>query len=206
MSALTVDPRETSPSLAAVVAAVDPSMPEFRARTSPDGMMTVVFTDIVGSTAMIEEFGEFRWIELMQMHNRLVRETIAAGGGEVVKSQGDGFMLVFGSATAAIVCAAGLQRRLARHRERNPVEPLPVRIGMHTGNVFALDEDFIGRSVVLAARITGQAGADEILVSSAVRTYTERSGPWPYLRSAELHLKGLATPERVHALDWRRMT
>lgn len=197
-----VDPNETSPSLAAIVASAEFSLDGFRSRTSPDGMMTVMFTDIVGSTEMMERLDERAWLELLDIHNRLVRECVTKFGGDVVKSLGDGFMIVFASAAAALGCAATLQRILARHRVKNPGEPLPVRIGVHTGNVFRTDDDYLGRTVVLAARITGQARGGEILVSAAAREYTESLRRWRYLGSSELQLKGLSQPEVVSTLEW----
>jgi class 3 adenylate cyclase len=193
---------ETSPSLAAIVASVDPTLVGFRNQTSPDGMMTIVFTDIVGSTVMMERLGEDRWVELMLLHNRLVRDCVAVHDGEVVKSQGDGFMAVFASATAALSCAVELQQILARHNARHPDEQLAVRIGVHTGNIYATEHDFLGKAVVLAARITGRARGGEILVSAACRGYTASRGRWRYGRTAELTLKGLAAVHRVYSLDW----
>ncbi|MHB8693392.1 MAG: adenylate/guanylate cyclase domain-containing protein [Solirubrobacteraceae bacterium] len=201
MAPSVVSASETSPSLAAIVASVDMSLPEFRARTSPDGMMTIVFTDIVGSTEMMERLGEERWIEMMHSHNRLVRDCVARRDGEVVKSQGDGFMIVFASATSALVCGVELQRALARRREENPEEPLPMRIGIHTGNVYRTEDDFLGRAVVLAARITGCANGDEIFVSDDARRYTA-ARPWRFRRTEQLRLKGLSEVQRVHVLDW----
>ncbi len=198
-----VSEKETSASLAAIVASVDDDFGDFRAQTSPDGMMTIIFTDIVGSTEMLERLGEERWLELIQTHNRLVSECVEAHEGTVVKSQGDGFMLAFSHSSVALRCAANLQRAMGRHDRDNPDSPLPIRVGMHTGNVFSLDQDFIGRAVVLAARITGQARAGEILVSSAVKEYTDRAGHWRFGPGIKLRLKGLATLEHVYGLDWR---
>jgi class 3 adenylate cyclase len=77
-----------------------------------------------------------------------------------------------------------------------------VRIGLHTGNIFKTEEDFLGMAVVVAARITGQARGGEILVSSACREYTERLGRWSFGHSADLSLKGIAKAQRVYTLDW----
>lgn len=198
-----VSEKETSASLAAIVATVDDDLGGFRAQTSPDGMMTIIFTDIVGSTEMLERLGEERWLELIQTHNRLVGACVEEHEGTVVKSQGDGFMLAFSHSSVALLCAANLQRAMSRHDRDHPDSPLPIRIGMHTGNVFSLEEDFIGRAVVLAARITGQARAGEILVSSAVKQYTDRVGHWRFGQGIQLRLKGLATLEHVYGLDWR---
>ncbi len=194
---------ETSPSLAAIVAAVDPALIGFRDQTSPDGMTTIVFTDIVGSTEMMERLGEDHWLELMHAHNRIVRDCVDAHGGTVVKSQGDGFMIVFASAAASLSFAVHLQELLAVHNDEHPDEELGVRVGAHTGQVYAADEDFLGKAVVLAARITGQAGGGEILVSAVTRGYTEGLQRWSYGRTAELSLKGLAARHRVYSLSWR---
>jgi class 3 adenylate cyclase len=147
MGGASVTSEETSPSIAAIVAAGDPALAEHRTVTSPDGMMTIAFTDIEGSTAMLEQLREGQWLELIREHNRIVREVVSDYRGEVVKSQGDGFMVVFASASAsaALTCAVELQRRLAQHNERNPGRQLRVRIGLHTGNVFAAEHDFLGK-------------------------------------------------------------
>ncbi len=202
MGGLHVSSRETSQSLAAIVGEVDPNLPDYREKTSPDGMLTIAFTDIEGSTEMMERLGEDRWIEVMFTHNRMVRDCADDHGGDVVKSQGDGFMIVFASASAALDCAVELQRILTRYNAEEPPEALRVRVGLHTGNIFQADEDFLGKAVVLAARITGQAQGGEILVSHACREYTWRLGRWQYDRAMDLKLKGLSSVERVYSLDW----
>lgn len=203
MHGLSVPPEDTSPTLAAIVARVDPDLPEYRHLTSPDGMMTIVFTDIEGSTEMMERLGEERWLELMLAHNKLVRSVVDEHGGEVVKSQGDGFMLTFRSASAALACAVKLQHALTQSREANHEQPMRVRIGVHTGNIFQAENDYLGRTVVLAARITGRARGGEVLISASAKEYTERLKRWRYGSPTSLSLKGLTGPERVYSLDWR---
>ncbi len=197
-----VIPADTSPSLAAIVAQVDPALPDYRHQTSPDGMITIVFTDVEGSTELMERLGEEPWLEMMLAHNKLVYKVVASCGGDVVKSQGDGFMLVFGSASSAVSCAVELQRAVRRVNKAHPSRSLRVRIGMHTGNAFHVDEDFLGRAVVMAARITAQAGGGEILVSAASKEYTERLGRWSYGTPTSLSLKGLTDAQLVYSLDW----
>jgi len=200
---LSVTPAETSPSLAAIVAQVDPELPEYRHQTSPDGMMTIVFTDIEGSTEMMERLGEDKWVEMMLAHNKLVRDMVAERDGDVVKSQGDGFMIAFASASAALRFAVAFQRAVAESNATNPERSLRVRVGVHTGHIFQLEDDFLGRSVVLAARITGRARGGEVLVSAASKEYTERLRRWDYGEPTSLSLKGLAGAERVYSIDWR---
>ena len=203
---LAVTPDETSPSLAAVVAQIDPALPDYRNQTSPDGMLTVAFTDIEGSTEMMERMGEDRWVDVMFHHNRITRDCVDEYGGEVIKSRGDGFMITFASASAALDCAVELQRSLSRYNVPGPAGPLRVRVGLHTGNIFHLDDDFLGKSVVLAARITGHARGGEILVSAACREYTMSVGRWRYGQGIELRPKGLAAIEQVYPLDWKAET
>jgi class 3 adenylate cyclase len=198
-----VTPQETSPSLAAIVAQVDPNLPEYRHQTSPDGMITIVFTDIEGSTEMMERLGEEAWVEMIRVHTKLVRSVVATCGGDVAKSQGDGFMLVFGSASGALACAVELQRAVARFNSGHRSPPLRLRIGVHTGSVFQLEDDFFGRTVVLAARITGRAHGGQVLVSAASKEYTESVRRWSYGPPASVSLKGLDDPQRVYSLDWQ---
>jgi class 3 adenylate cyclase len=202
VSGLSVSSSETSPSIAAIVEEIGPDLPDYREKTSPDGMLTIAFTDIEGSTEMMERLGENRWLDVMLVHNRIVRGCVAEYGGEVVQSRGDGFMIVFASASASLDCAVELQRTLSRHNATEPSQTLLVRVGLHTGNIFYLDDDFLGKAVVLAARITGHAHGGQILVSAACREYTRHVGRWRYGRGMELRLKGLADVERAYSLDW----
>jgi class 3 adenylate cyclase len=167
-------------------------------------MLTVAFTDIEGSTEMMESLGEEPWMEVIFTHNRMVRDCVQEHGGDVVKSQGDGFMVTFASASRALDWAVELQRVLSRYNAGAPAAALSVRVGLHTGNIFQADEDFLGKAVVLAARITGRAQGGEILVSAASREYTEHVSRWTYGEPMELQLKGLANVERVYSLDWSR--
>jgi class 3 adenylate cyclase len=194
---------ETSPTLAALVATVDIAEYPFRGQTSPDGSMTVVFTDLEGSTGMLERLGEERWLEVIRDHNRLVRERVRAHAGVVVKSQGDGFMLIFASASAALASALELQEVFSVYSAQLAEEPLRVRIGLHTGNVFQERNDFLGKTVVVAARITGRARGGEVLVSGALKDYTEHVAEWSFGPPSDLNLRGLTSPQRVHPVYWR---
>jgi class 3 adenylate cyclase len=202
VSGLVVSTTETSPSLAAIVAAVDTDLDDYRHQTSPEGMVTIVFTDLEASTEMLEELGEDRWLEVMLAHSKIIRDCAADHGGEVAESQGDGYMLTFASASGALAFSVALQRTLERYNADHSEQPLRVRVGMHTGNIFQSGDDVLGRAVVLAARITGRARGGEILVSEDCREYTRRAGRWSYTGPRELELKGLASAERVYALDW----
>ena len=141
------------------------------AHTAPDGTVTILFSDIEGSTEMTERLGDRRWIEVLREHNaHRPRQRRGLHGGFEVKSQGDGFMIAFASAAAAASSARSRSsaRSPARAEER-PDEPIRVRIGLHTGEAIRERDDFFGRNVILAARIAAQARGGEVLVSVAAQ-------------------------------------
>ncbi|MDE3065256.1 MAG: nuclear transport factor 2 family protein [Acidobacteriota bacterium] len=163
-----------------------------------DGSVTIMFTDIQGSTSMMESLGEPRWLELLGWHDAVVKQQAAVFGGTVVKSQGDGFMLAFSAAGPAAACAASIQRALSPGWNGVPV---PVRIGLHGGNVTAEGGDFFGRTVVVAARVGGAAAGGEILVSQA--TQEALGAAFAFDAARALTLKGLAGQFAVFPLRWR---
>ncbi len=99
----------------------------------PEGTVTVVFTDVVGSTDLGDRLGDEAAQVLRRAHDRILRQQFERFGGRVVKSRGDGFMVVFASARQGIECAVGVQRAIeTQHAEGRYLE-LGVRIGLHTG-------------------------------------------------------------------------
>jgi class 3 adenylate cyclase len=181
---------------------IDVSDIDLRGQTSPDGAMTIMFSDIEDSTQLVERLGDEDWLGVLRVHNRLVRESVRRHGGSEVKSQGDGFMLAFTSSRAALLCAVDIQRTLAangaasEHRVR-------VRIGLHSGFMIYEEDDYIGRNVILAARIADQAGGDEILVSSDLKEFVESSPPARFLDPRPLELKGLSGVHWAYPVEWR---
>ena len=131
-----------------------------------------------------------------------MRRQLERHGGHEVKAQGDGFMLAFPSARAAVLFAIDVQRTLDAHGRSQPADLLRVRIGMHTGEAIMEDGDLFGHSVVLAARIAGQARGGEILVSSLVREIVESRGDLAFGETREVELKGLAGAHQLHPILW----
>jgi class 3 adenylate cyclase len=160
---------------------------------------TFVFTDIVGSTKLLETLGDLKWKKLLARHNELLRERIVDSGGEVVQQTGDGFFAAFDSPKAALEAAIAIQRAL----DAEIVAP-DVRIGAHTGGAFETDGDFNrygGEAVHLAARIGSAAGAAEILVS---RETLEAAGTGFRLSEPRAEeFKGFEQPIEVVSVDWR---
>jgi class 3 adenylate cyclase len=188
-------------SINVVASAVQGEIIDLGDKTSPDGAVTLVFSDIEGSTALIEQLGEARWFDLMRDHNAIVRGLTDAHEGTVVKSQGDGFMLAFASAHAALQCAIEVERAFAGRPDGSP-EAFKIRIGAHTGFVITDSDDFYGRNVILAARIADHAKGGEILVSSVAKEYTEGDPSFRFEPRGELRLKGLVGEHTVFALLW----
>ena len=180
-----------------VAASVGTERPSLRTAAAPDGTVTILFSDIVGSTALNEELGDVRWVELLREHHSIVRERIRAHGGFEVKAQGDGFMIAFPGARAAVECARAIQATLAEPLTGYPDAPIRVRMGMHCGEAIKEADDFYGRNVVLAARIAEQARGGEILASEVVKQLAESTGDIGFEDEREVELQGLAGTHRV---------
>lgn len=160
---------------------------------------TFMFTDIVGSTQLVETLGDEKWRRLLARHDTLLREQITAAGGEVIKQTGDGFFAAFDRPKEAIGAAVAIQRALA-----DEVVAPDVRIGVHTGGAFHTEgeaSDYGGQGVHMAARIGAAAGAGEILVS---RDSVDGSGgAFTFTEPREIGVKGFSAPVVVTTVRWR---
>jgi len=135
---------------------------------TPDGTITILFSDIVDSTATNERLGDKEWLKVLRAHDEVIRREVESRRGHIVKSQGDGYMVVFPDPLAGVRAALAIQDGLpARRRLR--LADIHVRIGLHTGRVLSHEGDYFGRNVAMAARVAAHADADEVLVSDAVR-------------------------------------
>jgi class 3 adenylate cyclase len=175
-----------------VALSVASERPSLGPAAAPDGTVTILFSDIEGSSALNERLGDVRWLELLRVHHRVVRDQVRACGGFEVKAQGDGFMIAFPSARRAIECARAIQAATARDLGSHPSGPIRVRIGLHTGEAIREESDFYGRNVVVAARIADEARGGEILASSVVKQLTESAGDVGFEDAREVELAGLA--------------
>jgi class 3 adenylate cyclase len=189
-------------SIFAVASQVHREPPDLRRHASPDGTVTLVFSDMEGFTPMTERLGDLRAREVIRDHNRIVREQTANHGGYEVELQGDGFLLAFGSARAALQCAIDVQRAFANRNFASSEEPIRVRIGVHTGEALKDADKFFGRTVILAARIAAEAQGGEILVSSLVRDLTKSIGEVRFGELREARLKGIQEAQRFCPLIW----
>lgn len=155
---------------------------------------TMMFTDIVRSTQLVEAIGDDAWTRLLQWHDRTIRELVARHGGEEVDHAGDGFFVAFGDAKSALDCAVEVQDRLAEHRRQHGFAP-SVRIGLHVGPAVRQGGSYKGRAVHAAARIGAAAEADEIVASADV--LTAAGGGYPHSPPREMVLRGIRGPLTV---------
>ena len=165
------------------------------------GIRTILFTDIVESTNMTQQIGDDAAMELLEVHDQIVREALASLGGREVKHTGDGIMATFFSAAAAIKCAAKIQRDIASHRSEKKDRPIQLRIGVAAGEPVEHHNDLFGCTVQLAARLCSQAQPEQILVSSAVAELCVGK-TLPFQEVGEVTLKGFDQPVRAHAALW----
>jgi len=155
-------------------------------------LATVLFTDIVDSTARLQSMGDAAWRDLLAVHNARLREQLNVFRGREVKTTGDGLLATFDSPTRAVQCAAEMTRSTR-------AIGIEIRVGLHTGDVELVGDDVRGIVVHTAARILALAGPGEVLLSSTTGGLVEGSGM--VLEDAGTHeLKGLAGPRQVYRL------
>jgi predicted ATPase/class 3 adenylate cyclase len=161
-----------------------------RERPLPSGTVTFLFTDVEGSTRLLQEHGD-GYAELVAEHRRALREAFARHDGVEVDTQGDAFFVAFPRAAGAVAAAADARRAL----EPGPIR---VRMGLHTGEPQVTDEGYVGIDVHRAARIASSAHGGQILVSETTRRLLEPDAPVRDL--GEHRLKDLVGAERLFQL------
>jgi class 3 adenylate cyclase len=167
------------------------------------GTITMLFSDIVDSTALNASLGDTVWFDLLGRHNEIIRYEESRYRGMEVKAQGDGFLLTFPSARHALLFAISVQRSLEAERQRDPSFVLHVRIGIHTGEVIQQEGDLFGRHVNMAARVSGVAQSDEILGSSLVHELAFPMGDVTFSAPRTVMLKGFEGEHFVYPVNWR---
>lgn len=162
----------------------------------PEGPLTIVFSDVEGSTDLRTQRGDTAAHRILRAHEEIVRRCVAEHDGREVKALGDGFMIAFASARKALSCGRAIQDALAAHNRSVPGDEVHVRIGINTGEVVVEGDDLYGQAVNAAARIAARARGGEVLVSEVVR-HVVGSGPeFTFTDRGRFRLKGF--PDRWH--------
>jgi DNA-binding NarL/FixJ family response regulator len=161
-------------------------------RSRDRGILTLLMTDIVDSTKMVERIGDRTWTELLAAHDRTTRRELAVFGGDVIDSTGDGFLMSFESPARAIRFALVLRERLAELG-------LTIRAGIHTGEVERVDGGPRGIAMHIVDRVTAKAQPGEILVSATTRELADGAG-LVFVDRGVHALKGVSEPRQLHAV------
>jgi class 3 adenylate cyclase len=176
-------------------------LPGGSANDRDPGIRTILFTDIVGSTALTRKLGDEATMELLAVHDKIVRDALADLGGREVKHLGDGIMASFVSAASAVKCASRVQREIAKHNAEKRDRSFKVRAGVAAGEPVEHHNDLFGVTVQLAARLCSHADAEQVLVSNVVAELCEGK-VLAFEDLGAITLKGFGQPVRAHAVDW----
>ena len=187
------------PTNAVVIEEVTELLPwQLRGKAEPARrvLKTFMFTDVVGSTALVEALGDEAWDTLLRWHDGAIREVFTAHQGKEIATTGDGFFVSFDSPEQAVAAAIAIQRRLQEQRQQHGFAP-QVRIGLHATEAKQVEANFRGKGVHEASRIAGVAKGGEIVASVATV-----GGTFPASEPRSEILKGLSEPIEVVTVEW----
>jgi class 3 adenylate cyclase len=164
--------------------------------------VTILFSDIVGSTSYFEKYGDVAGMAMVERHNNLLTPEIRSNGGRVVKTMGDAILSVFDAPVDAIKAAAGMQRALAADRQGRPREEhIHIRIGLHTGLGLLKGNDVYGDVVNAAARVQKQAQPGQILITGVLLDCAKTAG-FQCAAFGKADIRGKDEPLDVYAVAW----
>jgi len=170
-------------------------------RISGTSPVTILFTDMEGSTALTQRIGDAAAQELLREHNEIVRWALREHGGREIKHTGDGIMASFASATGAVECAIAVQRAVAARNESGAGAGLGVRIGLNAGEPIEEAGDYFGTAVQLAARVCQQAQAGSIVATNVVRELTAGKR-FLFSPGGSVRLRGFEDPVALYEVSW----
>jgi class 3 adenylate cyclase len=164
--------------------------------------VTILFSDIKGSTAYAEKKGDLEYMAMINRHNDLLFPAIEAEGGIIVKTLGDAIMARFDEPVAAIRAGAAMQRVLEEDREGKPeIEQIRIRVGIHTGLGLIKDDDVFGDVVNAAARVQHAAEAEQVLITDVLYDAAVEAG-FECAKMGRAELRGKAEPIDLYAVAW----
>ena len=169
------------------------------------GTVTLLFTDIVGSTLQLDRLSDAEAEEFRRSHVALLRDAVDGHGGRETKSMGDGLMVTFTSASQATACAVEMQQAIDRYN-RQARETVRLRIGLHAGEPTPDDGDYFGRCVVIAKRLCEAASGGQIIVSDLIHALVGTRGRHAFRDLGRLALKGIGEPVPAFEVVWEPFT
>jgi class 3 adenylate cyclase len=172
-----------------------------RAVQTPSRIVTVLFTDMVGSTSLTQSRGDLAAQHIVRHHNRIVRAALAEFDGKEIKHTGDGIMASFASAVSGVEAAIAIQKAVAAHNIKHADQPLSIRIGMNSGEPIEEEDDLFGTTVQLAARVCSESGSDQILCTNVVRELSAGKG-LIFIPKGTRPLKGFTDQVLLYEVQW----
>jgi class 3 adenylate cyclase/pimeloyl-ACP methyl ester carboxylesterase len=173
---------------------------------APAGTLTVLFTDLVDSTELMQRLGDEAAERLRRSHFRALRDAVATRGGLEVKTLGDGLMVVFTSAVDALACAVAMQQAVHAHNQRGVDPRLDVRVGLDVGEPIPHEGDYFGTPVVVAKRLCDRARGGQIVVSELVWRLAGSRGDHTFRDLGPIRLKGIVQPVTAYEVVWEPAT
>ncbi len=161
----------------------------------PTGVVAILFTDVQNSTQLMEEMSQETAHAMVLTELDRQQQAIQRNDGYAVKRLGDGMMAAFAAPRSALLCAVDVQSDDAREAQ------VRVRIGLHAGEVIMDGDDYFGKTVIMSARITAQAGGGEIVVSEGFRSLLDPPAGWRFGSSRRVRLKGFPGWQRITVLE-----
>jgi len=166
-------------------------------RTPQTVKVTLLFSDVVGSTELTERIGDHEAYRLIRHFCDVMHEWTLLCGGEALELRGDGALVAFPTPRDALACASAVQRSCSRDGR------LAIRTGIHTGRALRVDLGYFGSAVITAARIAERAHPREILLSSATLERLDERAEFRIGPKRSMRLKGFAHRAHLYPLDWR---
>ena len=164
-------------------------------------LVTVMFTDMVGSTSLTQTKGDAVAQQVVRAHNRIVREALTLYAGKEIKHTGDGIMASFNSAADSVEASVFIQEKTLQHTSSNPELPLHLKIGLNAGEPIAEEDDLFGTTVQLAARIVDKAQSEQIFVSEIIRGICAGKST-QFLNAGDHAMKGVTEPVTLYEVAW----
>ncbi|HSV28899.1 MAG TPA: adenylate/guanylate cyclase domain-containing protein, partial [Candidatus Omnitrophota bacterium] len=164
-------------------------------------IVTVMFTDMVGSTDLTQERGDAAAQEIVRRHNSIVRGALAQFSGKEIKHTGDGIMASFASAASAVEATIHIQRQVMANNQRNPELELHLRIGLNAGEPIEEEDDLFGTTVQLAARVCAATNTDQTLCTGVVKDLSFGKGA-AFVSAGERNLKGFKDPIALYEVKY----
>lgn len=178
-------------------AAIDPGTTQ-----TGSSLRIILFTDIVGSAQMTQDFGDEAAMRVLKVHDTIIRGALKKHGGGEVKHTGDGIMASFVSVSGSVRSAIDMQKGIGDYNQADPEMKLHVRIGLSAGEPVEENQDLFGIAVQLAARICNHADADEVLIAHTVQELCAGKG-FEFGKPDEVLFKGFDMPTRIGSVIWQ---